>query len=809
MGSPLIQATPLPWYSIALVSATALAYEILLMRLFSIIQWHHFAYMIISLALLGYGVSGTFLTLTQARQLAWFPAAYLVSLVLFGVSMVGGYLLAQRVPFNPEEILWDPRQPLRLLVIYLLLTVPFFFAANGIGLALSRYRAEVTRLYAADLLGAGLGSLGIVLLLFIAFPTTALKVLGSLGVAAAALAWLELRLRSPPWVLALLVLALFPLALPSGWTAPTLSPYKGLSQTLQVSGTRVIDQRFSPLGLLTVVESPAVPLRHAPGLSLNATVEPPAQLGVFTDGDAMTVITYHTHTPGKLTYLDELTSALPYHLRRLKTVLILGAGGGAEVLQAWYHGVARVDAVELNPQIVELVRKDYKAFAGALYDTEPVRVHIAEARGYVASHEERYDLIQLALLDSFSAASAGLYALSESYLYTVEALKSYLKRLSPGGYLAISRWIKLPPRDSLKLFGTAIEAVRRSGVHDLEKRLLLIRSWQTSTLVVKNGAFSHEEIESMRSFCEARAFDVAYYPAMPEAEANRYNILDRPYFYLGAKALLSEERESFLKDYKFNLRPATDDQPYFFHFFKWNALPEILALRGKGGMPLLEAGYLVLVATLLQALAASILLIVLPLLFYRRRRKSGSETGSHFRVLMYFLALGLAFLFLEIAFIQKFILFLHHPLYAVAVVLTAFLIFAGLGSAYSKRLERKKGGRAAVGWAVIVIATLGSAYVLLLGTLLAPLMPLPDGVKILIAVLLIAPLAFCMGMPFPLGIAQLGTHAPALIPWAWGINGCASVISAVLATLLAIHFGFSAVVMLALALYGIAALLFP
>jgi spermidine synthase len=596
--------------------------------------------------------------------------------------------------------------------------------------------------------------------------------------------------------------------LPAGWTALAISPYKGMNQALQITGTRIIDEYSSPLGLISVMESPQVPLREAPGLSLNASSEPPPQLGVFTDADAMTVITAHTDEREKLAYLDQVTSALPYHIKKPEKILILGAGGGAEVLQANYHGAGHIDAVELNPQIVDLVRKKYRAFAGELYTAANVDVHITEARGFVSGSNERYDLIQIALLDSFGASAAGLYSLSENYLYTVQALQEYLAHLSPGGMLAISRWIKLPPRDTLKLFATAVEALRQSGIDEPEQRLVLIRGWQTSTLLIKNDPFREKEIHSIKKFCEARSFDTDYYPGITLAETNHYNVLAEPYFFQGAQALLSDEAETYLQNYKFILQPASDDQPYFFHFFKWGVLKEILALRGQGGMPLLEWGYLILIATLIQALIASLVLILLPLWLSRRLLNNKTENISRSRISGYFFALGLAFLFIEIAFIQKFILFLHHPLYATAMVLAGFLLFAGLGSAWSQRYANSRSYKIGVNAAVTGIILVGLLYLLVLGPLFSMLNWLPTFVKVVISAFLIAPLAFCMGMPFPLGMARLGKTAPAFIPWVWGVNGCASVLSAVMATILAIHFGFTVVVILALMLYGMAMLVF-
>jgi MFS family permease len=264
-----------PLIAIALISAAALAYEILLMRLFSIILWHHFAYMIISLALLGYGASGVLLTGAGRALQERFAPLFCAAAAGFGVSAIGCFALAQRVPFNPLEILWDPRQPAYLLAVYLLLALPFLCAGTCVGMAFSRWRGMASRIYSCDILGAGVGSLAVMGLLFMLPPQDALRLIGALGFAAAAVAWLECG-RPRRWPApALMVMAGLPFLMPPAWLAPAMSPYKELSQTLRIPQARVVEERFSPLGLVSVVESPGTPLRHAPGLSLNATAELP------------------------------------------------------------------------------------------------------------------------------------------------------------------------------------------------------------------------------------------------------------------------------------------------------------------------------------------------------------------------------------------------------------------------------------------------------------------------------------------------------------------------------------------------------
>jgi hypothetical protein len=789
--------------AVGLVSAGVLAYEVLLARLFSIIQWYHFAYMVISIALLGYGASGTFLALARHRLEARAPAAFSVFAALFGVSAVACFALAERLPFNALELIWDPNQLLYLGALYAILFVPFFCGAACVGLALACFAEPVGRIYRADLLGAGSGALGILGLLFIVIPGRALELIGGLGLLAAALACIpeagsRARLRALGYAVGALILVF---ALPPGWTALQLSPYKGLSQALRVPGAEIEVERSSPLGLLSAVRSPQVPFRHAPGLSLNNLIEPAAQIGVFTDGDGLSPITAFGGELEPLAYLDFTTAALPYHLLDRPEVLVLGAGGGADVLLALYHRARRIDAVELNPQLVDLVRHRYGDFAGHLYERPEVRVHVGEARGFVAASADRYDLIQVPLLDAFAAAAAGTVSLSASFVYTIEAFDTYLDHLEPGGYLAITRWLKLPPRDSAKLFLTALQALERRGVAEPARQLALIRSWETTTLLVKNGPFTPEDTQRIRTFADQRSFDLAWYPGMSVDEANRYNLLQEPYFFEAAQGLI-EDPGGFIERYKFDLRPATDDRPYFFDFFRWAALPELWTVSAQSGGALLDWGYLILAATLAQAALLSAALVLLPLWLGAGARQS----AGLWRIIVYFAAIGLAFLFVEIASIQRFTLFLAHPLYAIGVVLAGFLVFAGIGSGLAPALERRftHSRIGALGLAIAAIVVLATLYILALSPLFAALIALPDLAKTALSLALIAPLALFMGMPFPLALARLRASAPHLVPWAWAINGCASVLSAILATLLAMTFGTRIVVFIAAALYLIA-----
>ena len=667
--------------SVGLLAGAALAYQALLFRLLAIVQWHTFVATIVSLALLGHGAAGTALALAGKRLLPRFRSLYAGSAALFAVSAPVCWALAQRLPFNGLELVWNPLQLAWLAGFFLLLSLPFFFAACCFGLAFMHARERIAVLYAADLIGAGLGAGIATGLLFLLPVETALRTAAIAGAVAAALPSAPRMARLALPAVALIAIVL----LPRSWLAPQITEFKGLPRTLSVIGAQIEAEYSSPYGLLTTVRNKMIPFRHAPGRSLAATSEVPAQLAVFSDGDAMTALTAWDGRRESLSWLGETTSALPYQLVARPRVLVLGAGGGAEVWQALYHDAREVRAVELNPAMLGLLR-------ASLHDPR-VRFHQGDARGFVRSDRDRYDLIQVAPLDSFGGSGAGVQAMAESHLYTVEAIADYYARLAPGGLLALTRWVKEPPREGPRLFATAVAALRALGI-DPGERLAVIRGWQTSTLLVRNGVLSVADIGRLRAFCERRGFDPVWFPGIGRDEVNRSHRVPRPWQHEAAVALLGDRADRFLADYKFHIEPATDNRPYFFHFFRWALLPELIALRGQGGLTLLDTGYLVLVGTLALAVPLSLVLVLAPLAALGRR----PGNRSRLRPGIYFLCLGLAFLFVEIACMQRYGLFVGQPLFATVAVLSGFLVFAGSGEPRGLAPARSCAGTALGGW---------------------------------------------------------------------------------------------------------------
>ena len=780
--------------AVATLSAATLGYEILLTRLFSIVQWHHFAFLAISVALLGFGASGTFLVVMGDRIRTGIEPFLALAALGFGLAAPVGFVIAGRVPFNVLDAPWSPQSLGWLLVIELVLAVPFFFAATGIGRALVVFGHRLSRVYAADLAGAGIGAAASVGVLWLVPAERALDIVCGLGAAAAGLALWGARGPRPKPLLALcgVVLALAGFGVTGELR---ISPYKPLPQALRVTGAEHVETRSGPLGMVSAVENHVVPLRVAPGLSLLSRAPVPEQVALFVDADGPHAIVRHDASAPPPAYLQELTSALPYRLVERPRVLVLGAGGGAAVLQALGAGAASVDAVELQPHVVGMVRDRYRGFSGGLYEHPKASVHIADPRAFVEAPGEEFDLVQVVAIGS---PIAGLHALVAQRLLTVESVATILSRLSAGGVAAFTVRARLPPRDGVRLLATVLDALQAWSIRSPGDHLAWIRSWSTTTLVASRSPLSEAQIEAVRAFSGARAFDLIHLPGMAPSEANRFNILDDPYFRQAAERLLGAGRESFVHGYKFDIRPATDDRPYASSFFRWSHASEILGLSRQGGIGLLDVGYLALPAALVQAIVAGAALILLPLLAIRGRRGRARRGPA----LAGFFCIGLAFLMIEIAFIGRFTVILSHPVHALVVVLAGFLLFAGAGSYLSAR----GGARASVTGPIAGIAALATTFALLSPTLTSALIGAPAPAKIGAAFALIAPLATLMGMPFPRALARLNALDPPLLPWAWGINGCASVIAAVLATLLALHLGHTVVILAGVVLYLAAAI---
>jgi hypothetical protein len=456
--------------------------------------------------------------------------------------------------------------------------------------------------------------------------------------------------------------------------------------------------------------------------------------------------------------------------------------------------------VDSDSGVLELMQGSLREFSGGLYDREDVTPVFADGRGFLETRRDRYDLIVIPALGSFAASSSGVYALNENYLLTVDALQVYLARLSDRGVLAIDTWLQVPPRDGVKLLATAVAACRDSGIDDPAQHIAMLRSWNNATVLVTREPMREEAIARVRQFAGERSFDLCWLPGMQPEEANRFTLLDEPYYYEAARALLHGDSEAYFESCAYYVRPPTDTQPYFSRFFTWKTVPALLEHRTMDWVTRVEWGYVALVATLAQAVLVSVLCILLPLaVLAPRTRGDRGKWGT----VVTFGGLGLGYIMLEMAYIQQFVRFLTYPVYAVAAVLTAFLVFSGIGGLWLSRIPASRRGHVAA-LAVAALAVFALVYLAALPRVLPPMIAFPVPAKALITIVLLAPLAFCMGIPFPAALQRVSANRPSLLAWAWGINGCLSVVGASLATLIAIHTGFPAVILAALAAYALA-----
>ncbi|RME37483.1 MAG: hypothetical protein D6793_04115, partial [Thermoflexia bacterium] len=729
-----------------------------------------FAFLSISLALLGFGASGTFLSVVRAPLRR--PHRALPALGWgFALATLGAYFLVQALPFDAFRVALNPEQWGILALHCLALSLPFFCVGATVGLLLALRPGGVGRTYAANLAGSATGCILVLLLL---------PAVGAEGVVlfCAALGGLAGLLFGPSRPL-LPVLQGLPVALlvagafgPPAWMEIRLSPYKGLSYALQYPDSRLIFRAWNSVSRVDVVEASAI--RSLPGQGIACRGQPPPQRGLFVDGDDLSPIP-HVTAPADLRSLTDCTlHALPYRLRPGARALVLEPRGGWDLWVALAEGARSVTAVEPNSLIVRAVREQ-AGWTQVPYDHPQVDLFAEDGRAFVARPGPSYDVVLLSLTASYHPVTSGAYSLAEDYRYTVEGLVAAMKRLAEDGLLALVRWAQSPPSEELRAFALAIEAVERTG-GDPAQSLVALRSYNQVLILARRGPFPPAELRAIREFAAARSLDLVYAPDVRPEEVNRYNVMPTPEHYLAFTGLLNApDRSRWLADYPFDVSPPTDDRPFFGHFFRWGQLPQVVAMAGHVWQPFGGAGYLVLLGLLGIAVVLASLLILLPLAFIRvPSRRLGRLPPFGF--------LGLAFMLVEVPLLQRFILFLGHPTYAMSGVLGVLLLFSGVGSALSARVPFRR----AMGFLLGVLALYSAGLPLLSG----PALGQPFPVRIALTVLGLAPLGFLMGIPFPRLVGALQEREQDLVPWAWGVNGALSVVASVGAAMLALSWGF-------------------
>lgn len=775
-----------------ITSFSILGYEINFTRIFAYAQWHNLSALIITMALLGFGTSGSIIAMMQEKIEADFSKHLFLAAMLFPLFLSTGFIVSSKLDFNPYEISFSLKQALHLFLYFLFMGISFFFGAVIICIAFLKHK--ISSIYFVNLSGSATGVVFVLFLSFFLHPydITILIIIISLVPLCLLASQGNIKEVTGSALVAFLTFTALFLSF-SFPDAKQVSQYKPISGALNLPQAKLVHEAYSPLAVVQVVEANG--LRSTAGLSLVSPFQVPVQKTIFFNGEAASPITPYTGNPEEIKYVQYLTSYLPFHIiapENRNQVLIIGSGGGESILRSLLAKFKKIDALEADQNVIDLMKHGFAQFSGNIYNLDRVEVLNLEARNFVKQTQKKYNLIELSMIDTYNAAASGVYALNESYLYTVESVKDYFNHLDDNGVLAITRWMVTPARDNLKLFNIVITALNGMGIDDPGNHLIAIRSLQTLTLVVLKKGASTDMVRHTKSFAQERLFDLVYYPGISKKEVNQYIQLKTPVYYQGLTNLLSDKTRSFIDQYEFDISAATDNRPYFYNFFKPGVIGLILTY-GPSQVPITEWGYLLLLIILVPVLLISILFILAPLLILKNHPKK-----MNFPILLYFSLIGAGFFFIEMPLIQKMILFLGHPVYSISVIISALLMFSGIGSYFSGKLFRS---RYRIFISTILITFFTCIYIFTMDNLFQELISLSFGPRLSIVIFLTAPLGFFMGIPFPAGLTILKEQDRFSIPWAWGVNGYFSVISILLATLLAIIFGFRSVLMIAVLCY--------
>ncbi len=813
------------YLAVAFVSASILAYELFIMRVFAIGGWSHFGSTVISIAMFGFGVFSTALCIWKhffgRTLLFWINLA----LLLLGPAMLAVNSLAQEIPFNPIFLVSDPSQKFYLAYFFLLYFVPFLLGAMFLGLFFLMGQAHFGKAYFANMAGSGLGGMALFAAMYLLLPEHLFLIPIILWVIGA-VCWF-LSQRQARLIPVLLFSAILSLVVGWQFSQITISPYKGVSYARNFPDAKRVYEAASPFGYLEVYSSSY--FHFAPGLSDAATLylekmPEDAYLGMYIDGDGPIGIMKDL-PEDETEYVKFLPLSMPYLLKPHPEVLVIQFGGGISTAVALKLGADKVTVAEGNPMIIGAVKdKGYiAAFTGNILENPKVRLITNDGRIYVKDPRETFDIIDLSLADSTGLSSPGGSSIHEKYTYTTETFLACMRALGKDGIFSITVWNKEdPPKSTMKLMTTLVTAAQEAGSKDISRDFFMAHTYlSTFTALYKKGGFSDEEVQKLTRYCKRMSFELVYAPGQkpPEGDLEKVfeayrNIYFAPQtdessesgvdmsmgnlYRLVASSLISGHVREVEAGYVFNDEPLTNERPYFAGYLK---IPDIPKFIDKLDAISDEWGYLLLWATLLLSVFFGFILLLLPMIFgwqvffQRHRGKLG--------VIVYFLCLGLGYIFVEIAMISKYILCLGNATVSVAILITGMLLFSGLGSYLSARFMPMAGR------AIVVICGSITALLVFYAVYLDRILGLvglwPYGTKIFFCLTLLFPLAFLMGFPFALGMSTLSRlKKEHFFVWAWGINGSFSVVGSVLVPIVSVSLGISTVILIAAVIYFMA-----
>jgi len=805
---------------LGLVSATVVALQIGLIRALAVASYHHFTYLVISTALLGFGASGTLLSLIRQRALAGYEKWVLAALVLFVVSTAWTYRIAASLPLDVQYLLYSVRQ-LGWLALYLfLLFIPFFAGGFLIGLILTRFNEKVGALYGLNLGASGFGGIAGVLLTFVVQPE---RLPGALSVCAAAalLIWLFAlrRGRRGSGLAVIGPLAVAAVALLAVGAALIFPPpefmdrYKAQAHAMRLAeqgDAHLLGEEVGPRGQIDIYDAPSI--HHTLFASPLAPL-PPDQFAVFVDGNLAGTI-FRINSPEQAPILTSLPQSLPYRLLDRPDVLILGETSGVNVWLALAYRARSVTVVQSDPALARLLLGKFDGLDNKALDRPDVTVVVAEPRLFLEQTTERFNLVHVAAAEGMPASAGGLASLREDYLLTVEGMSLAIDRLKPFGLVSVTRGLQSPPRDNVRLFALLAEAIDRAG-GNRAAQLLQARNYLAATSIASGDPIVDDQLARFHEGTGELLMDGDYFPGITAGDLTARNRLPvnpgtGSYYYQAAQAIVgaASARSDFLDGWIYDLHPPTDDKPYFHSFFRWSSLPRFVATYGDQWFQRMELGFAVVLVTLGQVLVLGIIFVIVPVLVVRRRRSGRnppSRGPSIVRAVFHFTLIGLGFMFLEMLFIQRLTRFLGDPIFATGAVLTAILVFAGAGSIAQSRIRRTASTRIVAG--ASVVALLALLYAVALDWILGLVVETGVAVRFAIAVVTLCPISFFLGWLFPAGIAEISRIDGRLIPLAWASNGVASVVAAPLAVLLAMTGGFGLVAGIAAGCYGVVAMI--